>query len=113
MVIRLAEELDAAGGGKALEGCEHVLRRGCELLQDDAGKRECHFELRMPLQEAQEERVHGEVAFVCDLPEHLAVGLLVKVRRIGSDVKDAVAAQAVGLMHLEVKADAYHGSISL
>ena len=62
----------------------------------------------MPLHEVEHHRRRGAIALVRDLTHDPLVRLVVEVERVGRE--DRVAPEPIGLVELEVEADAGHRS---
>ena len=100
MVIRLAEELDAARRGQGAEAVDHVRGEALELLQGGTGDGERHLELAQL-------GVHRQIALLGDAPEDGPVGEVVIVVRVLADIEESVEPEPGGLMDLEIQADAF------
>jgi hypothetical protein len=100
VVVRLAEELDAAGVAQPLKALEHLRRRLADLLQRGAGDRERDAEAALVLADGVEQRlVGGEVAGAGHLATQLGVLRLVEVVTVG--VENAIPAEPERLVDLE------------
>ena len=107
--VGLGDDLRAAGIDERLEAVEDLGLVLGELVERDAGDRERNLELALPLLDHfQQQGVHGQVAFAGDFIKNGAVGFHVLVEVALADVEEAVAAQAVGLMDLEIETDRRH-----
>jgi 3-deoxy-D-manno-octulosonate 8-phosphate phosphatase KdsC-like HAD superfamily phosphatase len=65
------------------------------------------------LDEAQEQRVHRQVALLGDAFEDAPILAVVEVVLAATDVEEAVTPQAVRLVHLEVEDEARHRTLGL
>ena len=108
VVARLADEFARARVDEALQRVDDIGRPQLELRERRARDRVRAAEaLVMPLHEVEHHRRRGAIALVRDLAHDPLVRLVVEVERIGRE--DRVAPQPVGLVELEVEADACHG----
>src|SRR6185295_499728 len=108
VVIRLADELAAAGGGEVLEGLDHVRGKLFELVEHDAGDGVADAEVPLVAADQVEDQFRrGAVALVRDLAADFPVLFGVEVE--GVRVEDRVSAEPEGLMDLEVENDGGHG----
>ncbi len=107
MIVRFAQELDAAGLVELVETVEDFGGDAGELLEDDAGQGEGHAEAAVALADVvQQHLVSGKVALLGHLFDQFGVLEVVEIVPVG--VEDAVAAKAKGLMNLEIEADCGH-----
>ena len=108
MVIRLAEELDAARRGQGAEAVDHVRGEALELLQGGTGDGERHLELALVrLDQLQELGVHRQIALLGDAAEDGPVGEVVIVVGVLADIEESVEPETGGLMDLEIQADTF------
>ena len=111
MVVRLVEEFHTAGVRKLLEALQNFGRVFEALFDERAGHGEGDAEAAlMVLDKLQHEGVHGQVALFGHLLHHSAVFFHIFVVVVNADIEETEFAQAVGLMHLEIKTDGRHGS---
>jgi hypothetical protein len=110
MIVRLAEELDAAGRDQRTEAFQRVARVRFELLDQRPAQRHRDFERAVRLgDESSEQRIGRDVASLGDTPEDVGVLLLVEVARAVADVEHPERAQPIRLVDLEVAAHVSHG----
>ena len=103
MVVGLAEELHATGLGELAEALDDLGRVAVELLQGRTGDGEGQLELALALGDRlEQEFVHRQIALLRDALEDHAVGKIVIIVRVFTDIEKPVQAQAGGLMDLEI-----------
>src|SRR5690606_36282402 len=104
VVVRFAEELDAAASRQLLQQFDDARALLAQLLDEAAGDRVGDAELlAVALDEFEDEFGRGQVALGGDLVEDLRVAFGVEV--VAAGVEHAVPPQPQRLMHLEVKTD--------
>lgn len=105
MVVRLGEELDAAGLGQTLERLQDIWSVHAALVEEHTGKREGDAELRMIAQHGEEQRIRRQIALLGYLPKYRAVLLIIEVISRFTDIRDSEVSQTERLMNLEVETD--------
>jgi hypothetical protein len=100
----LPEQLDATGRDERLEALERARLVGLELLEEHAADTQREARARAT-HESREDLRRGDIAFVRDAPQGVAIERVIEIRDAGANVEDAISAAAVGLMELEVEAD--------
>jgi len=114
MMVCFIQKLNAFCLCKLLKAVKNLRCIKPELLQRHSGNAVAYPELAVRLiYQVKDRLVGGQVAFFRDFLHYLPVFFIIKIVIAASYVKDAVFSKPERLVHLEIKADAYHFTLLL
>jgi len=103
MVIRLCEKIDRICFSQIPETGDDLRRVCFELVDRDTGYRKTNFDLRVLLNEFQQQCVGRKVAPCGYTLNDITVQVVVKISLVRTDIKEPQCAKSFWLMYLEIE----------
>ena len=103
MAVRLGQELHTTGLGQLLQEVNHLAAVLLQLLQEHSTDTECHAEvLAMTVNHVEHGTQSRQIAVLGGLGGLTLILIVVIILVVGTDVKEAITLQMIGLVYLKI-----------